>query len=194
MHGLPCDTRSSIIEGDKKDSFLFKSDNLLVKVPLGFSQGWSAFHFFMTPQSYERHDELTRKGISCALVQPPEALLFTHFPQSKEIPRIIADDVRVVLRKCNVFMDVCQHVLLWNKFDVWAIADENCNFSQLAAAVWDLHHIAPTEVATNKQIFANKAIVSPPMVSFAPWRECGMPVWGSENLIVGQRWHNAFYL
>ena len=136
MNGLPCGTRSSIHEGDKEDSLLFKNDNLPVKAPFGLPQGWSAFDFFMAQQSYDlllgQHDELTRNRVSHALMQATGALLFTHFPQSKEIPRMTADDVRVILRKCNVFMDVCQHVVSWNKFDVLAIVDENCNLSQLA--------------------------------------------------------------
>ena len=58
-------------------------------------------------------------------------------------------DVRVVLTKCRTFMDVCQQVVLWNKFDVLAIADENCNYSQLAEILWDLDHFVITDVATN---------------------------------------------
>ena len=59
-------------------------------------------------------------------------------------------------------MDVCQQVVLWNKFDVLAIVDENCNYSQLAGVLWDLDHVVITEVATNKRIFPTKSVVSPP--------------------------------
>ena len=59
-------------------------------------------------------------------------------------------------------MDVCQQVVLWNKFDVVAIVDENYIYSQLAGVLCDLDHVVITEVATNKRIFPTKCVVSPP--------------------------------
>ena len=166
LNDLPCETRSSILEGETEEALIFKSTNLPTKVSFGLPQGWSAFEFFIGQENYElltsQYDALARNGISYALVQESGALVVTHFPQGKEIPRMTADDVRVVLRKFQTFMDVFQQVVLWNKFDVLAIVDENCSYSKLAGGSWDLDHIVITEVATNKRIFLTKSVVSPP--------------------------------
>ena len=168
LNDLPCETRSSIFEGETEEALIFKSTNLPTKVSFGLPQGWSAFDFFLTQDKYElltsQYDVLARNGISYALVQETGALVVTNFPQSKKIPRMTSDDVRVVLRKCQTFMDACQQVVLCNKFDVLAMVDENCKYSQLAGVLWDLDHVVIAEVATNKRIFPTKSVVSPPSV------------------------------
>ena len=168
LNDLPCETRSFIFEGETEEALIFKSTNLPTKVSFGLPQGWIALDVFLTQDKYElltsQCDALARNGISYAFVQETGALVVTHFPQSKETQRMIWDDVRVVWRKCQTFMDVCQQVVLWNEFDVLAMVDENCNYSQLAGVSWDLDHVVITEVATNKMIFTTIYVVSPPSI------------------------------
>ena len=134
----------------------------------GLPQGMSAFDVFLSGDKFElltsQYDALARNGISYALLQETGALVVTHFPQSKEKSRMTSDDVRVVLKKCQPFMDVFQQVVLWNTFDVLAIVDENCNYAQLAGVWWEVDHGVITEVATTEGILPTKFVVSPPSI------------------------------
>ena len=166
LNDLPCEPGSSIFEGETEETLIFKSKHLPTKVSFGLPEGCSAFDVFLAQDKYElltsQDDALARNEISYALVQETGALVVTHSPQSKEIRRMTSDDVRVVLKKCGTFMDVCQQVVLWNRFDVLAVVHENFNYSQLAGVLWDLDHGVITEVATKKRIFPTKSVVSQP--------------------------------
>ena len=66
LNDLPCETRSSILEGDTEDALISKSTNLPTKVSFGLPQGWSAFDLFLIQDKYElltsKYDALARNG------------------------------------------------------------------------------------------------------------------------------------